>query len=371
MCKVHLLQSKSSGQPYPQPRLRDKHYPARVFRLTLLVYKSKIKYILVFDYFYYYYFFMKTPDVSVIVVSHARPKELRQVLTSLYEQTLRDVEIIIVDNRSTSSPEIKNIVQQFRGTKLLQNDENIGFARAINQGIHVAVGEYLYLSVDDVLLERECLEQFLMFHRSHSEVGLLSGILYYARDPHTIECAGGELKLSRIYQLKFNYFCERDTGQIKEPFHVTFILGGITFAPRNLLLQIGGFREDFYMYFEDAELSIRVKRLGYSLMVLPKAKLYDIIAPSNLQENFIGQQKIRNLLALYLLHAQLRWLPIFYMGHLFFYTRNALRTGIGKSSICWQAWRAFLYTVPHLLGDRYRFWRLRQRAGQNAPSERI
>ena len=298
---------------------------------------------------------MKAPLVSVVIVSHSRPKELRQVLMSLRSQTLSEIEIIVVDNKSDASPEIEIVVNEFNGCRLLQNYENVGFARAMNQGMHIAAGEYLYLSVDDVVLDRECLERFLNFKRMHSEVGLLSGVLYYAREPQTIECAGGKLNLGQFYQLTLNHFAERDIGQMCEPFEVTFILGGIIFAQRKFLMDIGGFREDFFMYFEDSELSIRVKRLGYSLMVLPQAKLYDLIAPNNFQASFVEPQKVANLLAVYLLHAQAWLLPIIYIRFLFSHCRDILKTGDVKSALYKKAWGTFLYAIPKLLGDRWRF----------------
>ena len=301
---------------------------------------------------------MKTPLVSVVIVSHSRPKELRQVLMSLCSQTLSEIEIIVVDNKSGASPEIEMVVNEFNGCRLLQNNENAGFARAINQGMRAAAGEYIYLSVDDVVLDRECLERFLNFKRMHSEVGLLSGVLYYARDPQTIECAGGKLNLGQFYQLTLNHFAERDIGQMCEPFEVTFILGGIIFAQRKFLMDIGGFREDFFMYFEDSELSIRVKRLGYSLMVLPQAKLYDLIAPNNFQASFVEPQKVANLLAVYLLHAQAWLLPIVYFRFLFSHCRDILKTGGVKSALYKKAWGTFLYAIPRLISDRWRFNRL-------------
>ncbi len=96
----------------------------------------------------------KVPVVSIIIISYNNFDLLENCLKSLYNFTLGiEFEVIVIDNNSTEQG-IENIIKGYDNLVFIKNDENIGFAKANNQGLKSAHGEYvLYLNNDTILIE--------------------------------------------------------------------------------------------------------------------------------------------------------------------------------------------------------------------------
>ena len=98
---------------------------------------------------------MYCPSTSIIVVNWNGGKYLPECLRSLKDQTFADFEVILVDNGSTDES-IEYVRSHFQGfVQVIQNDKNVGFARANNQGIAVASGKYIGLLNNDAKADRE------------------------------------------------------------------------------------------------------------------------------------------------------------------------------------------------------------------------
>lgn len=292
------------------------------------------------------------PAVSVIVLSHDRPDYLAKVLDSIVEQSHPTLEIIVVDNQSRSSDEIAQLVLQYEGVKLIRNSANLGFTGGMNKGIQAASGEYVHCTLDDILLDKDCIRHLVEYVRQQPSTGLLSGILYY--EDETICCAGGEVHLTPVYRLEVFGEGKRDVGQFPEPFQVKYIPGGMIFSRLDFMKQLRGFREDFFMYSEDAELCARVAKLGRTISVVPQAKVCVLDAPHSFKSERIAFHKFKNHFSIYLLHARLRVLPEFYLRY---GVVNLLRAVGSNRKIVWpmiRAWGWFLLNAPSLLRERFR-----------------
>ena len=97
------------------------------------------------------------PCVTVVVLSYNRPALLEAALQSIEAQTYSNRDVLVIDNKSGSSPQIRKIVTAFPGVALISNDSNRGFTGGMNQGIAAARGEYVYLTEDDIELSPDCL----------------------------------------------------------------------------------------------------------------------------------------------------------------------------------------------------------------------
>lgn len=293
------------------------------------------------------------PLVSVIVVSHNRPEYLPPVLDSIVGQSYQNLEIIVVDNQSRSSDEIEKIVSRYPGVKLIRNRTNLGFTGGMNKGIEAASGAYAHLTLDDIILERDCILHLAQYIKEHPSSGLLAGILYNETGD-TIICAGGEALLEPVYKKRFWGAGEKEAGQFTQPFTVNHIPGGMIFSSLRLLRQLKGFRQDFFIYSEDIEICERVLKLGYDITIVPQAKVFVIDAPHNFNSEGIAFHKLKNFFAVYLLHARLRVLPEFYLRY---GVINLLRALFSNRKIIWpmvKAWGWFLVKMPFLLRERFR-----------------
>ena len=294
----------------------------------------------------------KLPLVSVIILSHQRPGYLLKVLDSVVAQSYRNLEIIVVDNKSRHSDEIARIVGSYEGVKLVQNKTNLGFTGGMNKGIEVAAGLYLHLTVDDVIFEKDCLQRLTEHMENQPSIGLLSGILY--NEDGSIRCAGGKFDLAPIYTKTIYGAGEKDTGQFSEAYPVKYIPGGMIFSRSDLMKQLKGFRRDFFIYGEDSELCARVSKLGYDIVIVPQAKVTVLDVPHAFTPEGIAFHKLKNLFTLYLLHARLRVLPEFLWRYGIITFPKYL---LNDRKFIWplmKAWGWFLAKTPSLLSERFR-----------------
>lgn len=293
------------------------------------------------------------PLISVIVLSHDRPEFLPRALESIVKQSYDNLEILVVDNQSRSSERIEEIVTSYREIKLIQNPSNLGFTGGMNEGLGAASGDFVYLTLDDVVLEEDCLLQLARYLETDAASGLISPILY-SEIGDTIVCAGGEYKLTPVYQKKFLGMGEKANGQFPQPFQVNWIPGGAIFCRLDLLKKLKGFRREFFMYSEDVELCARVIKSGYRITVVPQAKVFVIDAPHAFTNHEIAFHKIKNFLSVYLLHARFRVIPEAFLRYGIIELLRSLRA---DRKTFWPRAKALgwlLAKTPSLLRERYR-----------------
>src|ERR1700704_5264800 len=96
-------------------------------------------------------------NYSVVIPSWNGKDLLKVCLTSLQKQTIKDFEIIVVDNGSTDGS-VNYIKKEFPKIKDISLSKNTGFAYAVNQGIKVAVGEYIILINNDTEIDKDCIK---------------------------------------------------------------------------------------------------------------------------------------------------------------------------------------------------------------------
>ena len=292
------------------------------------------------------------PLINAVLLSYNRPLYLRRSLASLLDQSYENLLITVVDNPSPASDEVASIVGQHSRVGLIRNRTNQGYTGGMNRGIEAAAGKYIFLTEDDVTLERDCVQRLASFMEGHPATGLSAPIIYN-HAARTIRCAGGEVELSAVYRRKIYGAGEADAGQFKTPFDVSYIDGVTLMARADLLKSLGGFREDFFMYVESAELCMRARNSGAKLSVVPQARAYHfepMVGPTLPEIEF---HKIKNFLSLYLLHARARVLPEFLCRYAVWNTLRTVfnrRGGYRLTSL--QALLWVLRKTPSLLRER-------------------
>ena len=242
------------------------------------------------------------PLVSVVLLSYARPKLFAEALESVVRQTYPNLEILAVDNPSEASDEIAALARRYAQVKLIQNAENLGFATGMNVGIQKAAGDYIYLTEDDLVLEPDCVGELVRYALADPSAGLISGLMYN-KEGGTFRSAGGRLTMGSMFKMEVFGDGEEDRGQFPVPFEVTYIPGAMVFASRELWKSLGGFRDDFFMYFEDVELCLRARRQGYRITIVPSAKARHFEPPPMPASDLLVFHKFKNSLSVYILHA--------------------------------------------------------------------
>lgn len=293
------------------------------------------------------------PSVSVVLLVHNRPYPFSEALESIRKQTYPLHEILVVDNRSPRSGEIAEIVARAPEVRLIANEKNLGFTGGMNTGLRAATGDYVLITEDDIVADPGCVEALVEYAMENPTTTLSAGLMLN-QGTKLIQCAGGEQSIGRRFSLTIHGAGLADEGQFAKPFPVTFLAGAFLFARRSDWQRWGGFREDFFIYYDDNDLCLRVLREGGTLTVVPRARLNHVDPPPGKPPSWLGRMKLRNFLSFLLLHAPARYLPELAVRYAFWPFLKSACTFRGDA---WQQFLAMAMTfgrLPGLLRDRWR-----------------
>lgn len=176
-----------------------------------------------------------------------------------------------MDNGSTDGSQllVKQHIQRHLPLRLLENSRNLGFCAANNQGIHAARGAYVALLNNDAEAEPGWLAELHRTLASGPSVGMAASKIVVWEEPGRIDKAGHLIYLDG--QNRGRGSGQPDTGQFDREEEVLWPDGCAAMYRRDLLLEIGGFDEDFFAYADDADLGLRARIAGWKCLYNPKA----------------------------------------------------------------------------------------------------
>ena len=265
-------------------------------------------------------------NVSIVVLNWNGEKDTIECLQSLEKLSIKGftLSILLVDNGSSikSIRAIKEYVSGCKNkTKLIENGKNLGFAGGNNIGIKHAIkdgADYVMTLNNDIVVDKNLVLGLLNTMESLGKVGIVSPKIYFAKGyefkkqytknelGNVIWYAGGNMDWENIYGSN-NGVDEVDKGQFDKVAETDFATGACSFINVKALKETGYFDEKYFMYFEDADLSQRMKRKGWKVLYSPKGYLWHKVAQSSgigsvLNDYFIT----RNRLLFGLRYAKLR-----------------------------------------------------------------
>ncbi len=219
-------------------------------------------------------------DITIVIVNFRVKYFLEQTLRSV-EQALEGLrgEVFVIDNAS-GDDSVEHSKALFPWVKFICNKKNVGFARANNQGINAARGEFTLILNPDTIISPDCLRKPIEWLRGHSDTGAV-GI-------RMVDGNGVFLPESkRAFPTPWVAFCKifglsalapRSPKLAKyhlrylddrQPHEVDILSGAFMLCRTDLLKQVGGLDEDFFMYGEDIDLSYRLAKAGLHNQYLP------------------------------------------------------------------------------------------------------
>jgi GT2 family glycosyltransferase len=207
--------------------------------------------------------------VSLIIVSFNEVDKIGECLSALAQQTYPNFETIVYDNASSDgTPDY--IEKYFPQVKLIRGFENLGFGGANNKAAKIAHGKYLAFVNDDAYVSSGWLEPLVDLLETHPTVGCAGAELLCSEKRDEILCHGNGIHLSGIAYV-------HNRGKIARaapPMDVGGISGAAFLMNRELFNEIGGFESLFFLYYEDTDLSLRLRLFGKRCMVVPGARVY-------------------------------------------------------------------------------------------------
>jgi O-antigen biosynthesis protein len=209
--------------------------------------------------------------ISVIVVSDNALKHLVTCFASLLKVDNDDysLEIIMVDNFSQDGS-VSAIRDKFPKIKIIENTVN-NYAKALNMGIRASTGTYVGVLNPAAIIEKNWLTGILDIMVGHKRIGVVQSKILFS-DEKIINSVGVE-EAGDFYFRDIG-FGEKDVGQYEKPTEIDFFSGRAVFFRRDCLMDVGSFDEDFGMYMEDIDYSIRCRCKGWSLFYSPKSVVY-------------------------------------------------------------------------------------------------
>lgn len=261
---------------------------------------------------------MCNKSVAIVLVNWNQKDDLIECLTSISKLDYPNHSLIIVDNNSKdgSIKEAKKVYKQ--RLKIIKNKTNVGFAAANNIGIREALKEnfdYIMLLNTDTIIEKDALKNIINFMEEKKQIAALSPLILFYQKKDTIWYAGGIINPNRRQFYHRGAF-QVNKGQFDKATEVDFLTGCCLVIKSNIIEQIGMFDERFFMYFEDTDLSFRLRNSGYKIYFYPNAKIWHKAADKKTHDRKVYYHYYMTRNKLYLLK---RYLPgiliqeIFYM----------------------------------------------------------
>jgi GT2 family glycosyltransferase/Tfp pilus assembly protein PilF len=215
------------------------------------------------------------PRVSVIIVTYNSATTLRACLDSVLASTYPDLEVIVVDNASQDAT-LALLDAYADRVRVVRNDANRGFARACNQGIALASGDYYVLLNPDTAVPRRWLER-LLAHVA-DDVGVVGPVSNYAAGwqslaayPHiasVLHAANPPLDLEAVGRLVYGLNFRRSV-------EARGLLTGFCMLLRaDLVRELGALDETFFLGHEDHEYVLRLKHAGYRAVIAADTFVY-------------------------------------------------------------------------------------------------
>jgi GT2 family glycosyltransferase len=196
---------------------------------------------------------------------------LLHAVAALHDQTVPLAGIIVVDTASQDSSAAR-VVERFPAVTLLRLEANVGPAAARNAGLRLATTDLVLLVDHDIYLERDCVSHLLGAQRQWSAVAACPRIHLHP-EREIVQADGAELHFVGTLALRNGFQRLSDTLS-PDTVPVGAVPGGCLLVQRGPMLQAGGFDELIFFFFEDLELSVRLRALGHTLVAVPHAQAY-------------------------------------------------------------------------------------------------
>lgn len=258
-------------------------------------------------------------ELTVVIVNYRVKYLLEQTLRSV-EQAMQGVEgeVIVVDNLS-GDDSIAFSRERHPQVTFIENLENVGFARANNQAIMQAKGDFTLILNPDTIITPRCLQEGIEWMKGHPKCGAIGARMMDGNGVFLPESKRSFptpwVSFCKIFGLSklfprsplFAKYHLRYLSDL-EPQCIDILSGAYMLCRTSVLQQLGGFDEDFFMYGEDIDLSYRIVKAGYQNWFLPTPMVH-----------YKGESTHKD---------SMRYVRIFYDAMLIFYRKHFPRFNI-------------------------------------------
>lgn len=257
------------------------------------------------------------PSVLAVIVNwNGRDDLLFECLDSMKNIDYPEgrFQVMVVDNASGDGSQ-KAISKRYPEVLLLENEENVGYVKAVNQGVEYGLNsgtDYIWVLNNDVIVQKDVLRKLVEVGEADERRGVIAPVIYYYDDPGEIDNIGysinfwtGRMKKLSSGMTIFKY----PEDKVAE---IDSILGCSSLIKTSVFKKVGLFKTIYKLYFEETDYNVNAAKEGFSVVVVKDAKVWHREATT--MNKFIFRRAyllLRNLFLFEIFNAKLKHLLVF------------------------------------------------------------
>lgn len=238
------------------------------------------------DTIYQKYNFVKSMSKSkifVIILNYNGGKDLLKTIQSIVDSSYENLEIVLVDNNSADdslSLARQGVMtpcsdeEKLSQIHFIENEKNLGFGAGNNVGIKFAFeneADYIFLLNNDALVQKNTISNLIEFIKNERNVGLVSPVIYFDLNYKKVWFCGGKINW---WKMRAEHY---DSGRVQaclNPIETEYVTGCAMLISREVFEKVGLFDENIFLYYEDTDLSLRVKNAGLRNLIVSNSKVF-------------------------------------------------------------------------------------------------
>lgn len=252
--------------------------------------------------------------ISLSIIHFGELGVTLRCLDSLSDINLENIElkVIIINNDSNIEfPEINNKFKKFT-VAVVNNTENRGFSGGHNQGFRFCLknnSDFHIILNNDVIVDKNLIKEFLKCFKKNKNIGIVSPKIYFTKGHEfhkdrykkedlgkVIWYAGGITDWKNLIN-KHRGVDEVDKGQFDKDMETDFATGACAMLPIEVIKKVKGFDNNYFLYYEDGDINMRIKKEGYEIYYCANAFMWHNNAGSSgsgsqLQDYYITRNRL-------------------------------------------------------------------------------
>lgn len=221
--------------------------------------------------------------ITIIIINYKTAEMTAAAVRGVLAGAGGGYEIVLIDNHSEDGSTLclKNEFGNDLRVRLITNNENLGFAKAVNQGAKLSTAEYLFLLNSDAKTEGKEIEKLIKFMDSNREAAVAGARMVDSTGKPQISFGHFPTLLKEIFFnlyrifpyfriVKYNRFSEK---LFRAAHEADWVSGGAMILRRDAFELLGGFDDNYFMYIEDIDLCFRARQAGLKVYYFPEAQV--------------------------------------------------------------------------------------------------
>ncbi|MEM1510300.1 MAG: glycosyltransferase [Thermofilaceae archaeon] len=265
--------------------------------------------------------------VSIIIPNINGEKILPLCLDSLLNQSFKNFEVIVIDNRSRDSSYRICEEYKLKGLKIsfVKLNRNYGYSAAITLGAILSKSKYILATNNDIIFDKSFLEIIINkienIRKIRSNIVAASPVIYHFPDTNTIFYAGGVLSFISGHYMYYNRDVSQVVRELKGIKYTFFPSGAAALIDREIFVKMGGYDPIYFAGVEEMDFGLQLYRNGFKAVIITDAKVFHLESATFGSRSLIHNYhklflSLRNLLIYYFKNYDAIRLVIAFISHI-------------------------------------------------------